>query len=694
MSIIDNISLQRANNVSTAFDSGIINENTTLTYSNLFYPYILDNGGNSKSISLTIDILNKEDLQNDTGDMVNKDWVKKDRLTNDLIVSKDIWGFKETSHLNKKSKAISNGFCFDGQKITFYIATKGDGTGQIDTQWIYCKTTLIITVTDLVNGTNTILKTFDNFSVKDTDSTRYFTYTIPFKDQDVFADCGLFGLCVIKLDVAKEYFYDAERKNPVTTNSPNKNQGYLQLLIYSGAREIRKVNAGDIDILKPFEIPSYDDTLEQIFSKTIFESIDNISNLTSDQKRAIIADQIAVLFMSQHSVVNADFYPSKIIGAGVQDSVPPRKVIQRAITYSLKYPDIVPLVEDRLYGMFAVYKTFNFTKDIVAVIPNDAQSDQIVRDPVRTILMDKNNVLTDDLGVNGIIFDPYALKVSNAEFLTYVPETSTMDCLLVNEFVDISNIEITNWAGGDLVPYATEVMIEFEVTYGADNIDEVRYSIFTDNSLNYDTYLDENDTSTSHYFTLPYPIVIDPTFNGDIVTAQIDILDIYGNVISFIKTQYIQGYTVAPALANLKIYQRNTGDKIVDIYYDYIGIGEITNAYLYVQFSINNGVTWSTVPVTSLKGDYGYNVQPGRRLVTWMPETDLNGVTITGNVLCRLTLYDIDKNLALGDNLTGVLVWNINKPEVAIRKLSEEEELEMLNTTSSSSESNSSSSSS
>jgi hypothetical protein len=57
--ISDNISLIRANTDTKAFDGGDVNENTIDAYANLFYPYILDNGGNNKNISLTIDILNK-----------------------------------------------------------------------------------------------------------------------------------------------------------------------------------------------------------------------------------------------------------------------------------------------------------------------------------------------------------------------------------------------------------------------------------------------------------------------------------------------------------------------------------------------------------------------------------------------------------------------------------------------------------
>ena len=133
---------------------------------------------------------------------------------------------------------------------------------------------------------------------------------------------------------------------------------------------------------------------------------------------------------------------------------------------------------------------------------------------------------------------------------------------------------------------------------------------------------------------------------------------------------------------------------IVDIYYTYNGLGEINNAYLYVQFSIDNGVRWSDVSTDSLKGDFGNNIMPGRRRVSWQPSSDLTDTSSEYPILCRLTLYDSDENKALGQNITGVLVWDVTKPEVAVRKLSLEEQEAMMESSSSSSSSYSSSSSS
>jgi len=119
----------------------------------------------------------------------------------------------------------------------------------------------------------------------------------------------------------------------------------------------------------------------------------------------------------------------------------------------------------------------------------------------------------------------------------------------------------------------------------------------------------------------------------------------------------------------LRIYQRKDGSEIIDIYYTYRGLGEINNAYLYVQFSNDNGITWSHVPTESLKGDLGINVQPGRRRVTWKTIIDLRGWTSNYPILCRLTLYDADNKEAEGGVLTGALVKDLIKPEIAVMRV-------------------------
>jgi hypothetical protein len=157
----NNISLIRANVNSSSFDSGVITSNASLPYSNLFYPFLLDNGGNYLNTALTID--NLKNFQK-TYLFPNEDWVSNNRLRDNLMLDQSKWGFRETNHAVKFSKAISNAFCFADQTLSFYIATQGHETGYIGNQWVYCQTSIDVSSLDIITGDLTELCSFSNFN--------------------------------------------------------------------------------------------------------------------------------------------------------------------------------------------------------------------------------------------------------------------------------------------------------------------------------------------------------------------------------------------------------------------------------------------------------------------------------------------------------------------------------------------------
>ena len=683
----DNISLIRSNSISTAYDGGLITENTTPAYANLFYPYILDNGGNTNNISLTIGILNDNPIEES---VVNKNWVKGNRLRDTLNTYKANWGFKETTHLTKQSKSLSNAFCFGGQVVTFYIETQGDGQGYIDGDYLYCKTTLIVKDVDVTNNTQSTLYTFSDFNKESNDTSRYFTWTIPDINNVFYANYGLFGLHVISLDISCDYYVDAQMQTLSSKNYPYKNQSHLQLLVYSAPKEIIEVNAGECNIIET--IPSYNDTMVQIFDKTVFKDMEslNFNALTDSQKRAIIADQIAVLFISQHPAVCADNYPSKIIGFGVDESVLPTKVLTNAIIYGKKYPDVIPLVNNRLFGMVATYKTFNYVMDLESVISDYNQSTQKLIDPVRIVCTDSDGVVSDSLGINGIIFAPYAVNVVGVETMTDVPNPIIFTCNLYENLLDIDNLQITDNSGGDITPHSNVIKVSFDVVYGANNIKQIKYVLMSKNELNYAEYIDTTGLTRSYTFVLDNSVITDPVNNGDILIAQIDIEDVEGDVLSYNYTKFAQGYTERPALSDLRFYQRNDGSYMIDVFYWYDGKGEINSSYIYFEYSLDGGVNWSFSE--NLKGDVANEIMPGRRKISWNAAEDLMGIQNNYPVLVRLTLYSTDKEVAAGDVLTGALTWNFSKPEVAVRRITQAEQDEIQKSSSSSSLSSSSSS--
>ena len=315
----DNISLVRSNADSVAFDGGLISENTTKSYCNLFFPYIQDHGGNLKNVSLTISILNDTPIPDN---VVNKKWAKENRLRDGLDIYGVNWGFKEASHSTKRSKSLSNAICFGGQKLSFYIEPQGDGEGYIDGEWVYCKTTLSVTCLDISSNLYTTLYTFDDFTKSKDDSSRYFEYIVGNPAANLFPTYGLYGVTIFGLFITYTYYKGAERRVLLNKQYPNKNQSCLQLLTYSPPKEINEVNAGECNILTSNCAST--DTMVDIFNDhSIFSSLEplNQNSLADDQKRAIIADQIACLFISQHPAITADNYPSKVIGFGATRSL-------------------------------------------------------------------------------------------------------------------------------------------------------------------------------------------------------------------------------------------------------------------------------------------------------------------------------------------------------------------------------------
>ncbi|HUW06031.1 MAG TPA: hypothetical protein VMW01_07205 [Williamwhitmania sp.] len=331
------------------------------------------------------------------------------------------------------------------------------------------------------------------------------------------------------------------------------------------------------------------------------------------------------------------------------------------------------MIRDRLFGMVAAYKTFNFASEFDTFIPDYSQSSQLIKDPIRAIYMDSDGVVNTDLGIDGLIFNPYALEITNAEAVMDVDCGLVYDLDLFNDLVDIYNIQVTRPDGSEIQPYDTNIKVAFSVSYGDHSIKQIRYSLFSDKSLNYKTHVDTDGLSRSYTFDLDVPVAFNPSVDGDTIVAQINIEDVAGNTISFFANKFVSGYAQKPSLEDLKIYQRNTGDKVIDIYYTYMGLSEIDNSQLSVQYSKDGGATWSNI--TSLSGDYGANIQTGRRRITWRPDVDLASIVATHPIFCKLTLYDADENLAVGNVLTGALVWNIGKPEVAVMKVFEESEV-------------------
>ena len=684
----DNISLIRASTNTSDYDKGLVGENTLLDSANLFYPYLVDNGGNTNIVSLTIDVINQDDLQY-TNETVGGDWSTNERKRRNITNLDAIWGFKETHHSSKASRALSNAFCMAGQRLTFYIGTKGHSVGYIDNQWVYGHTSVVVTSLDLVDGSQDTLFTFDGFEDAEDDSGRYFTWIVPWRDLNMFGQYGLFGLNVIKLEVTTTYYEDAEKTTPLSGSYPNRHQSLLQLLIYHGAQEFIDVDAGDADI--KVSTPWEYDELHHIFSKTLFASFEsaNQNTLTISQKRAMMADQAAVLFMSQHPVANANAYPSKIIGFGAESAMAFTKDVVKTDVYGERYDVVVDMVIDRLFGMLASYKAFNYVADFEEYFTDFTQSTQLLRDPLKSYVVDNNGVLSSDYGVSGSVFNPYIFELQNAEFMDSIPAETIMDVALFDGNIDIGNIAIISPSGNDLSDGDSQVKVSFDVIYGESNIKQIEYQLFTISRPSFYKRKDANGTSRANTFNLSSSFYISLY---ETVYAKIIVEDFEGNVHVFSATEFVHlASDVKPVIYGLTVYQSKYGSDFVNINYVYDGHGEINNASVSVDFSFNNGTTWSSLSST-LYGDYGYNIMPGHRHISWDISSDLALVSVGADVSVRLTLKDVDDVTAIGQITSSRLTWSLEKPVVALKLLYEDELREELEHSSSSSSTSSMSS--
>ena len=691
--IAENLSLIRANPDIESFNSGEINGYEVNAFANLFYPYLVDNGGNDGIVSLTIDVMNKTELKGKG--FPNEKWHDKDRQRGSPVKIQPLWGFIETRHATKLSHAMSNAFCFADQQLTFHIATEGHGMGYIGDQWLYCKHSMSISYLDVLNGNEAVMHTFDDFNSSTDDASRSFTWTVPSQDQEAWGQYGMFGMFVIRIDVTNTYYYDARMEKEYYGSYPNKNSSLLSLLTYSAGKELYDVTSGGLTILKT-PVTEFE-ALDDIFDKTIFDDLTSLNqnDLTDAQKRAIVADQIAVVFMSQHSVVTADYYPSKILGYGMKAGVQTETVIKKAASYANKYPEIYEVAKDRLFGMVATVEKFNFVDELVEMFPNYQQSAQDLRDPSRILLTDADGMLSDDIGVDGILFNPYVMTTTAAEILFDVQTADQMTFpISINQgTVGIDNIAMTRGNGDPLQDGDTSVLVSFRALYGEEYITRIRYTIWTKGNLNHMDWVDVNGTSRRHVFQLfgLGSVAYDIDSAIDVIYARIDIEDIEGSVDTFYAYELIPDTLAAQGLTVVGASQRQNGDGLVDIYYDYFGRSEINTTYVSASLS-TDGITFTEIDATDLMGDHGANVMPGRNRIVWNPYATYSE-DYPSSIVLKLTVEDADLSVNVGIESNNVTL-DLYPPEVAVRKINMEEESEMWISSSSTESSSSSSSSS
>jgi hypothetical protein len=658
-------------------------------YANLMYPYIRDDGGNTQNVSLSIDILNK-DFPVANSEFPEQEWSKTGKNSGNLLLDKLIWGFKETTNLSRDSKSLQNAFCFNKQELTIKILQQGHTEGFINQDYLYSKNTIEVSVVNTSNGIETLLTTFNDLNLPITDDNRSFKWIIPAKDDQMFNNFGIFGLFVLRINVISKFYIDAKRSEKSTYSSRESNS-YLQLLTFSSSVEAQDVQPDDADLDIFESAPHASDTFGQLYEKSVFSSLDDLNEneINADQKRAIIADQIAVLFMSQHPVITSDISPSKILGYGGEQALQPQKIIDRAITYSERFDDsIINLVKNRLFGIIANYKTFSFADELNNKFETLNQSVQNILDPPRIIHMDEFGYLSNKMGVEGILFNPYVVEAMHTEVMKKIPKDSIYEVPLYKNTIGIDILKVTDY---DNLPLECEdelIKLSFQVIFGEERISSIYYQAWINNNNSYLEFIDLTGETRYNEFDFSSIGGIDCTFsgddltNGDILTSRVTITDVDGKSNVFERKLFFPLDHTVPAITEVSSYQRQDGSGLVDVLYYYKGASEINPANVLLSYSTDN-ITFSQV-TTNLIGDVGLGIMPGLRKITWNPSlilTETNDIAFV-----KITLTDVDENSNAGITESSIVVIDLTTPIIDIRKISLKEE-EIMEESSSTSES-------
>lgn len=665
------------------------NEVATKAFVNLFCPFITDWGGVKNDISISIETREKEFK---TSEFPNSKWLNQSRNTQELLKSNIQWIFTEATNPNVFSNAISNAFCFCGQKINIKIKQKGHIEGHFNNQWTYTTTNLTIKLTDVVNGTQETLKEFQLFETDIDDSSRWVQFTMPNVNNSAFENYGLFGCVVLELEVSYTLFKDAERKIRIEYANNITERQFLQIIGYSAANEA-------LNVTSPFQIwkesLTGNETLLELFDKSVFNTYDGVNGnaLSDEQKKAIISDQIAVLFISQHPVVTNENSPSKILGLGFESACKPSFYKSNIIGYVNKYPEIIHSFINRLYGLLGNYKTFAFSTELNKYISDLQQSLQINRDPTRIIAINKNGKVDFNFGTDGIIFNPYVIEHINAETPLFNTEENEFEINLSEKNVEIENLRVENLEQILSEEDGSQLIVAFSVASGEELIKQIRYSIWINNNLTWMEWVDSTGLTRSHSFqTADIGGTTFTDLAGDWVHIKVDIEDQYGLVNSFSADQFFPDNLETPNLQNLYCHQLTDGSGNIGIEYRYLGASELNNTKITLSYSIDD--TTFTEVTEDIVGDIGYNVMPGIKSATWHP-WNLNA-EIDDVIYLKLSLIDIDGLADFGKNKNNSIKvkLNIQKPSAYTKKINEYEIAAMLESSSSSTSSSSSSSNS
>ena len=664
----NNIGIERVSFTSNMESvNGKINKFTMRPYANLFYPFVQDFGGNTYKQNLTIKTFDKTRYKQN---LSNSHIIKnKNRDLIDFANPFKYWGFEETKNQISESESCCNCWCFAGQKVSFKIDQKGHMVGFLGNQMLYSKTRIDIIATDVAGKTIATIKSFDNFEIDNDDPSRYFVFQIPnsINIQEIL-DNNQFGRIIFELRITYSLYEKSDWTIPYENMESIQNSSFIQMNVFSAAIEARHV---DTNIQLFTSLPTYTDSFEQLFSKSIFSEFEDNSNisLSEDQKRAIITDQIAVLFMSQHAIASSDYFPVKILGFGGESSEEAKFIDNNIKSKSNLNP---VLEENRLFGLKCNFKTFAFQNELDELVESNTLSIQKIKDPVRILCFDTNGKMNNFFGENGVILDPFSCDIINAEIATEGEQETEFTMSFRNNSIEIGNIIISNLNGGIIQESTKEIKVKFTYFYGMEIANRMRVSLIANNNkiLLEKIYDSDVENINSVDFVLPTNIAniiksSGVTNTGDILTIKIEIEDIYEFVNTFYKDLYVPGDFKSCGITGFYGIQSKKGSNSIEFFYNYFGASEINSSNIDILYSLDKN-TWNSISLNSY-GDIGTNVMPGYNNAVWIVPNSIKN-SYPDKIYAKITLSDIDSNKnTIKDKIIAVSC-DFRQPHVTLRE--------------------------
>ena len=533
--------------------------------------------------SLTIDILNKDSLANQTAAYFGHNLppvlqpMNGDRLRGDFRNRDAIWGLRELSTFANRR---SNGVALTNERLVFYVAPLGHAAGHITnySDPVFAVPTLTIQVYDLVHNTQASIN-FDNFTAAANDPSRYLHLRLPEYDSAAAAFAatqGVHGLYVISLQETYNFYKRADFTDPIPELSVlNESHTQIQTIYWKGVlNALNLAPITNIELLTLCDFRKYNlpissavTSVAEVFDNNLafkdFRRETKVSGTltpvdpTTEQKETIVRDGTIGLLSTQLPLLPSDASPAPVVGLGIATAatVPlsPQSVVARSYANGVVGP-----APSRLFSLNGVPPAVNTLETLNALTSNHAQLGLTLRDPLR--IWETDGSTGTAAFASGAEAVGFAQIKAGGEVLSL---TIGQDFPVVGD-VRVVSIDLFNL-------YSVGATISFQMAK-AEPIATVSFGLALDNE-EYTWHTDPTGCARSH--SLYWSDLEQVPTTTSVIYGCVAIRAIDGSVKFFRAFTCLALRNNLPGLVNTSVKQRQDGSGKIEMDYDYISAREI-----------------------------------------------------------------------------------------------------------------------